>query len=90
LTTKFTRHTAACSRRDEQLSTFQLSIVIPSEVEEPAFLSENKPQQTTTRRANSMGLNPAHRTHSALSSENRRWSLAVGRWQNRICERRTT
>ena len=43
LTTKFTRHTAACSRRDEQVSTFQLSIVIPSEVEGPALLSENKP-----------------------------------------------
>src|SRR5439155_23742617 len=30
--------------------------------------------------------------HSVILSgfRNRRWSLAVGRWQNRICERRTT
>ena len=27
---------------------------------------------------------------SALSFRNCHWSLAVGRWQNRICERRTT
>ena len=46
LTIKFTRHTAACSRRDEQLSTFQLSIVIPSEVEGPAFpFGKPTPQQ---------------------------------------------
>src|SRR5271167_4285754 len=39
-----------------------LSIVIPSEVKGLFSLQKTNPQQTTTRRANSMGLDPAHRT----------------------------
>jgi hypothetical protein len=39
-----------------------LSIVIPSEVKGVFSLRKTNPKQTTTRRANSMGLDPAHRT----------------------------
>jgi hypothetical protein len=49
------------------------SIVIPSEVERLLFLTEEQnPQQTTTRRANSMGLDPAHRTQHRFSFVNLR------------------
>jgi hypothetical protein len=69
LTIKFTRHTAACSRRDEQL--FQLSSRAKSR--DLLFLSENQPlSKTTTRRANSMGLDPAHRTQHRFSFVNLR------------------
>ena len=39
-----------------------LSIVIPSEVKGVFSLQKTNPKQATTRRANSMGLDPAHRT----------------------------
>jgi len=58
LTIKFTRHTAACSRRDEQFFNCH-----PERSRGTCFpFGKTNPQQTTTRRANSMGLDPAHRT----------------------------
>ena len=68
LTIKFTRHTAACSRRDEQRFNCH-----PERSRGTCFpFGKQNPQQTTTRRANSMGLDPAHRTQHRFSFVNLR------------------
>ena len=68
LTIKFTRHTAACSRRDEQFFNCH-----PERSRGTCFpFGRTNPQQTTTRRANSMGLDPAHRTQHRFSFVNLR------------------
>ena len=62
LTIKFTRHTAACSRLDEQFFNRH-----PERSQGTCLpFGRTNPQQTTTRRANSMGLDPAHRTPRRL------------------------
>jgi hypothetical protein len=92
LTTKFTRHTAACSRR--RCAIFQLSSRAKSR--ELFSFRKTNPQQTTTRRANSMGLDPAHRTprrfrladpfplcHSERSEESAFWLAPHSRFLTR-------